>query len=92
MDIFKKIDVLHLKLGGNIQEFEAGASLPTNYSDRLSEEINLLINGCGLFDLKACWLIALRGPDAGTFLQGLVTSDVLQLEIGQIHSSLICGN
>ena len=92
MDIFKKIDELHLKLGGNIQEFEAGAGLPTNYSDRLSEEINLLLNGCGLFDLKACWLIALRGPDAGTFLQGMVTSDVLQLEVGQIHSSLICGN
>ncbi len=92
MDIYKKIDVLHLKLGGNIQEFEAGAGLPTNYSDRLSEEINLLLNGCGLFDLKACWMIALRGPDAGTFLQGMVTSDVLQLEVGQIHSSLICGN
>ena len=92
MDIFKIIDVLHLKLGGNIQEFEAGAGLPKNYSDRLSEEINLLLNGCGLFDLKACWLIALRGPDAGTLLQGIVTSDVLKLEVGQIHSSLICGN
>jgi len=92
MDIFKKIDVLHLELGGNIQEFEAGAGLPKNYSDRLSEEINLLLNGCGLFDLKSCWLVALRGPDAGTFLQGLVTSDVLQLEVGQMHSSLICGN
>ena len=92
MDIFKKIDALHLKLGGNIQKLEAGAGLPTNYSDRLSEEINLLLNGCGLFDLKACWLIALRGPDAGTFLQGMVTSDVLQLEVGQIHSSLICNN
>ena len=92
MDIYKKIDALHLKLGGNIQEFEAGACLPTNYSDRLSEEINLLLNGCGLFDLKACWLIALSGPDAGTFLQGMVTSDVLQLKVGQIHPSLICGN
>ena len=92
MDIFKIIDELHLRLGGNIQEFEAGAGLPTNYSDRLSEEINLLLNGCGLFDLKACWLIALRGLDAGTFLQGMVTSDVLQLEVGQIHSSLICNN
>ena len=92
MDIYKKIDVLHLKLGGNIQEFETGAGLPTNYSDRLSEEINLLLNGCGVFDLKACWLIALSGPEAGTFLQGMVTSDVLQLEVGQIHSSLICGN
>ena len=92
MEIYKKIDVLHLKSGGKIQEFEAGAGLPMNYSDRLSEEINLLLNGCGLFDLKACWLIALKGPDAGTFLQGLVTSDVLQLEVGQIHPSLICGN
>jgi len=92
MEIFKKIDVLHLKLGGNIQEFEEGACLPTNYSDRLSEEINLLLNGCGLFDLKACWLIALKGTDAGTFLQGLVTSDVLELKVGQIQPSLICGN
>ena len=74
MDIYKKIDAFHLKLGCNIQDFEAGAGLPTNYSDRLSEEINLLLNGCGLFDLKACWLIALRGPDAGTFLQGTFCS------------------
>ena len=92
MDIYKKLDYLHLILGGNMQEFESGACLPTNYSDRLSEEINLLLKGCGLFDLKACWLIALKGPDAGTFLQGMVTSDVLKLEVGQIHESLICGN
>jgi len=92
MELYKKIDELHLSLGGTIQEFEAGACLPTTYFDRLSEEINLLLNGCGLFDLKACWLIALMGPDAGIFLQGMVTSDVLQLEIGKIHSSLICGN
>ncbi len=92
MDIYKKIDEFHLNLGGNIQEFEKGAGLPIYYSDRLSEEINLLLNGCGLFDLKASLLIALSGPDAGTFLQGLVTSDVLQLGVGQIHSSLICGN
>ena len=92
MEIYKIIDALHLKLGCNIQEFEGGAGLPTSYSDRLAEEINLLMHGCGLFDLKACWLIALKGTDAGTFLQGMVTSDVLQLEIGQIQSSLICGN
>jgi len=92
MEIYKNIDALHLKLGCNIQEFEGGASLPTSYSDRLAEEINLLLHGCGLFDLKACWLIALKGAEAGTFLQGMVTSDVLQLEIGQIQSSLICAN
>ena len=66
--------------------------MPTSYFDRLSEEINLLLNGCGLFDLKSCWLIALKGVEADTFLQGMVTSDVMQLEIGQIQSSLICGN
>ena len=92
MEIYKKIDALHLKLRCNIQEFEGGAGLPTSYSDRLAEENNLLLHGCGLFDLKACWLIALNGTDAGIFLQGMVTSDVLQLEIGQIQSSLICGN
>ena len=92
MEIYKIIDELHQKLGGDIKEFEAGASLPMNYSDRLSEEINLLLNGCGLFDLKACWLISLSGPDAGAFLQGMVTSDVLELEVGQIQHSLICGN
>jgi len=34
----------------------------------------------------------LKGIDAGTFLQGMVTSDVLQLEVGEIQSSLICSN
>ena len=92
MDIYKKIDTLHQKLGSNIQEFESGAGLTLNYSDRFSEEINLLINSCGLFDLKSCWLIALNGEDAGSFLQGLVTSDVLLLKKGQIQSSLICDN
>ena len=92
MDIFKKIDTLHQKLGSNIQKFESGAGLTLNYSDRFSEEINLLINSCGLFDLKSCWLIALNGEDAGSFLQGLVTSDVLRLKKGQIQSSLICDN
>jgi len=92
MEIYKNIDELHLKLGCNIQEFEGGAGLPTSYSDRLAEEINLLLHGCGLFDLKSCWLIALKGAEAGTFLQGMVTSDVLKLEIGQMQSSLICAN
>tara|TARA_Y100001970_G_C14255325_1_gene874903 strand:- start:6984 stop:8081 length:1098 start_codon:yes stop_codon:yes gene_type:complete len=92
MQIYKKIDSLHRKLGSNIREFEGGAGLPMSYSDRLTEEINLLRNGCGLFDLKACWLIALNGEDAGIFLQGLVTSDVLKLKLGQIQSSLICDN
>ena len=63
MDIYKKIDAFHLKLGGNIQDFEAGAGLPTNYSDRLSEEINLLLNGCGLFDLKAVSYTHLRAHE-----------------------------
>ena len=92
MEIYKIIDALHLKLGCNIKEYEVGAGLPISYSDRLAEEINLLLQGCGLFDLKSSWLIALKGSEAGTFLQGMVTSDVLQLEIGQIQSSLICAN
>jgi len=92
MEIYKIIDELHLNLGCRIQKFEGGAGLPTGYSDRLAEEINLLLHGCGLFDLKACWLIALKGIDAGTYLQGMVTSDVLQLEVGEIQSSLICSN
>ena len=92
MEIYKKIDKLHRKLGSKIQKFESGAGLTLSYSDRFPEEINLLLNGCGLFDLKSCWLIALNGQDAGTFLQGLVTSDVLGLKAGQIQSSLICDN
>ena len=92
MEIYKIIDALHLNLGCQIQEFEGGAGLPISYSDRLGEEINLLLHGCGLFDLKACWLISLKGIDAGTFLQGMVTSDVLQLAVGEIQPSLICSN
>ena len=42
MGVYQNIDALHLNLGCHIQEFEGGAGLPTHYSDRLSEEINLL--------------------------------------------------
>ena len=59
MEIYKTIDELHLKLGCNIKEFEGGAGLPTSYFDRLSEEINLLLKGCGLFDLKSYYSIHL---------------------------------
>ena len=85
MEIYKKIDKLHRILGSKIQKFEGGAGLSLSYSDRLCEEINLLRYGCGLFDLKSCWLIALKGVEAGTFLQGMVTSDVMQLEIVQLQ-------
>jgi len=92
MKIYKIIDALHQNLGCHVQEFHGGAVLPLSYSDRLGEEINILLHGCGLFDLKACWLIALKGIDAGTFLQGMVTSDVLKLAVGEIQSGLICSN
>ena len=92
MEIYKNIDSLHLELGCALKKFEGGVGLPIHYSDRLAEEINLLLCGCGLFDLKSCWLIGLKGSEAGTFLQGMVTSDVMALEIGDIQSSLICGN
>jgi len=90
MEINKKIDALHLKFGCKLLDFEGGARLPISYSDRLSEEINLLLSGCGLFDLKSCWLIALNGEEARSFLQGMVTSDVFELAIGDVQSSLIC--
>ena len=92
MEIYQKIDALHLNFGCSIHEYEGGAGLPISYSDRLTEEINLLLNGCGLFDLKSCWLISLKGADAGLFLQGMVTSDVLSQKIGEVQPSLICSN
>ncbi len=92
MELYNAVDELHLKVGGKLEEFENGATQPLSYLHRFAEELKLLSSGCGIFDLKACWLISLKGQDAGAFLQGMLTCDVMNLTLGEMHSGLICGN
>ncbi len=91
MEHQSNLDALHRSKNGTLKMFE-GAGLPIRYGSRLEQEINLLMNGCGLFDMKASFLIMLKGTDAAMFLQGMVTNDVLKHEKYNLLPALLCTN
>ena len=61
------IDAFLKKQGAEGMEVR-GTPLPLHYGAGISQEIETLRHKAGLLDLKAADLVALEGPDAGTFL------------------------
>lgn len=57
------------------------------YFDDVAAEVHLLRQGVGLLDLSFFDLVAISGPDAGTFLQGLVSQDVRTVKPGNAARS-----
>ncbi|MEM4408232.1 MAG: aminomethyltransferase family protein [Candidatus Caldarchaeum sp.] len=69
---------IHEKLGARFGEYE-GWVMPTHYGSPV-EEACAVRQGCGIIDLSHRGKLVMRGRDAGRFLQGMVTNDVLRLE------------
>lgn len=82
------LHAVHAKAGAKIIEF-GGWAMPVQYSDIL-EEHRAVRERAGLFDVSHMGEIEVRGPDAGSFLQGLVTNDVSVMEDGRIIYGLFC--
>ena len=85
---------LHAAHGARLGPLPEGGSaanrLPLDYGD-FAGEVQALRTEAGLLDLEACGVIVVRGPDAPTFLSGLVTNDVQRLAEGRVQPNLLCG-
>ncbi|MEM4657922.1 MAG: aminomethyltransferase family protein [Candidatus Methanosuratincola sp.] len=69
---------VHERLGAHFAEYE-GWVMPSHYGSP-GEEARAVRVGCGVSDLSHRGKLFMRGKDAGRFLQGMVTNDVLGLE------------
>ncbi|MFZ5651680.1 MAG: glycine cleavage system aminomethyltransferase GcvT [Bacillota bacterium] len=79
---------VHAAAGAKIIEF-GGWAMPVQYSGIL-EEHRAVRERAGLFDVSHMGEIEVRGPEAESFLQGIITNDVSVMEDGRIIYSLMC--
>ena len=78
----------HAAHGARLVDF-AGWEMPVQYRSIL-EEHKVVRRAAGLFDVSHMGEVDVRGPDAGRFLNRLVTNDVAKLFPGRVLYSPMC--
>ncbi|NLC67865.1 MAG: glycine cleavage system aminomethyltransferase GcvT [Clostridiaceae bacterium] len=78
----------HSGLGAKMAEF-AGWLLPTWYSG-IIEEHERVRKAAGIFDVSHMGEIMAEGPDAGEFIQKLVTNNIENMKTGRARYSPMC--
>lgn len=78
----------HAAHGGRLVDF-AGWEMPVQYRSIL-EEHKAVRRAAGLFDVSHMGEVDVRGPEAGAFLNHLVTNDVAKLFPGRVLYSPMC--
>jgi aminomethyltransferase len=78
----------HVAHGGRMVDF-AGWEMPVQYRSIL-EEHKAVRRAAGLFDVSHMGEVDVRGPEAGRFLNYLVTNDVGRLYPGRVLYSPMC--
>ena len=78
----------HAAHGGRLVDF-AGWEMPVQYRSIL-EEHKAVRRTAGLFDVSHMGEVDVRGPQAGAFLNHLVTNDVAKLHPGRVLYSPMC--
>jgi aminomethyltransferase len=78
----------HAAHGGRLVDF-AGWEMPVQYKSIL-EEHKAVRRAAGLFDVSHMGEVDVRGPQAGEFLNYLVTNDVAKLFPGRVLYSPMC--
>lgn len=78
----------HSALGGQIIDF-SGWALPVKYSDIKSEH-KAVRTDAGLFDVSHMGEVTLKGPEAETFVNYLVTNNIATLKEHQIAYTMMC--
>ena len=78
----------HAAHGGRLVDF-AGWEMPVQYKSIL-EEHKAVRRAAGLFDVSHMGEVDVRGPEAGKFLNHLVTNDVAKLFPGRVLYSPMC--
>ena len=78
----------HAARGGRLVDF-AGWEMPVQYRSIL-EEHKAVRRAAGLFDVSHMGEVDVKGPEAGPFLNHLVTNDVAKLFAGRVLYSPMC--
>lgn len=78
----------HITLGGKIIDF-GGWALPVEYEGILSEH-HTVRSAAGIFDVSHMGEIVVKGPDAESFLQYVLTNDISAMADHQVFYSLMC--
>ncbi len=78
----------HAAHGGRMVNF-SGWSMPVQYTS-IIEEHHATRSAVGLFDISHMGRLLVDGPDAGSFLDGLLTRSVADMKPSQIRYSLVC--
>ena len=78
----------HKRAGAKLVEF-AGFLLPISYEGILAEH-RTVRTGAGVFDVSHMGEFEVRGPDAGRFVDHLVTNRVANVEVGQAVYTPMC--
>src|SRR5215475_1693433 len=77
----------HLSRGARIVDF-AGWEMPVQYGGIL-EEHRAVREDCGIFDISHMGEFLIRGREAASWLDSLLTNSVTKLEEGQAQYSLL---
>ncbi len=77
----------HQKLGARLVDF-GGWNMPVQYSG-IIEEHKAVREAAGVFDISHMGEFFVRGSEAKTFLNGLLTNDVQKLAVGQGQYTLM---
>ncbi|MGB9678818.1 MAG: glycine cleavage system aminomethyltransferase GcvT [Thermoanaerobacteraceae bacterium] len=90
MDNLKKTPLydIYEKYNGKVIDF-AGWALPVQY-DSIIAEHEAVRNNAGLFDVSHMGEITVKGKDAYTFLQYMITNDISQLNDNQVIYTFMC--
>lgn len=78
----------HCALGARMVPF-AGWEMPVQYSGVI-DEVRAVRGSAGLFDVSHMGELAIEGPAALAWLNGLTTNDVARLQPGRAQYSLLC--
>src|SRR5436190_8225754 len=78
----------HQKLGARLIDF-GGWEMPVQYTSIMDEHLAVR-KAAGLFDISHMGEVLISGPDAGEFLNGILTNDSRKLSIGQGQYTLMC--
>src|SRR5579859_3977700 len=78
----------HVALGAKLIDF-AGWEMPVQYAG-IIEEHHAVRNAVGLFDIDHMGQIIVTGKDAASFLNYVMTCDVLSLPLNKARYSLLC--
>lgn len=80
----------HIASGGKMISF-GGWVLPVQYRGIL-EEHRAVRENVGLFDVSHMGKIIVRGSQAESLIQGLITNDISEMKDGQVIYSLLCNH